>query len=156
MRGEGYGGSITIFLWLFFVSQYRKNSKGTLRCFGKILVSKNFMDKRGGGEGVSQISVKNLLFHTTSKLCRWTLLCFKKIQVRKNLRKMRGGVCHNFPSLFFVSVPNNFVERPFCVWESFGYRKSYAYKEGGITILRQKKICLTLPKIFVGWDLCFW
>ena len=31
---------------------------------------------------------------------------------------------HTFPSkLFCLTVPNNFVEEPFCVSESFGYRK---------------------------------
>ena len=37
---------------VFFVSHYRKTSLENLSCSAKFLVSKNFMDKRGGMEGV--------------------------------------------------------------------------------------------------------
>ena len=42
---------VTIFCQEFFASQYQKPRQGALLYFKKILVSKNFMDKRGGGEG---------------------------------------------------------------------------------------------------------
>ena len=45
----GEGGSITIFRRKFFVSVPKKFRRGTLLCFRKLLVSKNFMDKRGRG-----------------------------------------------------------------------------------------------------------
>ena len=56
-------GYVTIFCQEFFASQYRKPRKGALLCFKKILVSKNFMDKRGGGEGgVIKIFFQKLLY----------------------------------------------------------------------------------------------
>ena len=55
-----------------------KNFVGeTLLCFKKFLVSKIFMDKRGGGrrKGLSQFSVENILSHSDEKFCRGTFLC---------------------------------------------------------------------------------
>ena len=49
-----------------------KLRRGTLLCFTKFLVSKKFVDKRGGRrrEGVSRFSVKNFLFHSAEKIRR--------------------------------------------------------------------------------------
>ena len=54
---------------------------------------------------------------------------------------------HNFLSKFVcLTVPKNFAEEPFCVSESFWYRKLLGIKEGaGITIFRQNCFCLTVP-----------
>ena len=39
---------------------------------------------------------------------------------------------------FCLTVPKNFAEEPFCVWENFWYRKMLGIREGaGITIFRQ-------------------
>ena len=45
--------------------------RGTLLCFRKFRVSKNFMPKRG----ISRFSVENLLSRSTEKLRKGTLLC---------------------------------------------------------------------------------
>ena len=45
--------------------------RGTLRCFRKFRVSKNFMPKRG----ISRFSIEYLLSHSTENLRRRTLLC---------------------------------------------------------------------------------
>ena len=48
-----------------------KLRRRTLLCFRKFRVSKNFMDKKGGGgEGVSRFSVKNFLSQSAEKFRR--------------------------------------------------------------------------------------
>ena len=39
-------------------------------CFGKFPVANKFMDKRGGGGGVSKFSVENFLSHSAEKFRR--------------------------------------------------------------------------------------
>ena len=39
-------------------------------CFRKLLVAKKFMDDKGGGGGVSKISVENFLSHSAEKFRR--------------------------------------------------------------------------------------
>ena len=57
---------------------------------------------------------------------------------------------HDFPSkLFFLTLPNHFVEDPFCVSEHFGYRKILCLRGGHHDFL-SKICCLTVPKNFVG------
>ena len=47
-----------------------KNYVRELLCFGKIQVSKSFIDKRGGGkEVVSRVYIENFLSQGTEKLC---------------------------------------------------------------------------------------
>ena len=79
---------------------------------------------KGGGRGGMAIFCQKFLSHSAEKVRRETLPYFRKILVSKNARDKRGGVYHVFPSkLFCLTVPNHFVEEPFCVSESFGYRK---------------------------------
>ena len=59
-------------------------------CFGKFLVSKNFMDKTGDGGGSITI-FRRKVSHSTEKLSRGTLLCFRKFQGSKNFMDKRGG-----------------------------------------------------------------
>ena len=47
--------------------------KGILVFLIKFLVSKSFMDEKGGG--VSRFSVKNFWSHSAEKFCEGTLLC---------------------------------------------------------------------------------
>ena len=55
-----------------FVSQYRRTLKGnpSILCFGKILVVKKFMDKKGG---VSRFSVEGFLSHSAENFLIATL-----------------------------------------------------------------------------------
>ena len=66
-----------------------------------------------------------------------------------------GKGFHNFPSKSFcLTVPNHFVEEPFYVSESFGYRKVLCRKvfclRGECHNFLSKICCLTVPKNFVG------
>ena len=85
------------------------------------------------------------------------MLCFRKYPVAKKFMDKRegGGVgreYHDFPlENFCLTVPQNFVEEPFCVSESLWYRKMLRMREGaGITFFRQSFFCLTVPKNSVG------
>ena len=77
-----------------------KLRRGTLLCFRKFRVSKNFMPKRG----ISRFSIKNMLSHSTEKLRRGTLLCFKFSGIEKFYGKEGGEggsitiFCQNFLS----------------------------------------------------------
>ena len=56
-----------------FCLKVPKNFVSCAFCFTKFLVSKKFMDRRGGG--VSRVSVENLLSHSAEKFGGGTLLC---------------------------------------------------------------------------------
>ena len=107
----------------------KKLRRGNLLCFAKFLVSKNFMDKRGGGGGGREYHdfMSKFLSHSTESVRRGTLLCLRKFHVSKNFmfkkrisrfsiekllshstEKFRRGTLLCFRS--FVSVPNHFVE----------------------------------------------
>ena len=91
---------VTIFCWIFFVSQCRNFSLRTRLCFREFLVAKTFMPMRGR----SRFSMENLFSHSTEKLRRWTLLCFTKFLVSKKfMYKRGGGVSRFFVKSFFVS-----------------------------------------------------
>ena len=88
-----------------------KLRRWTLWCFKKLLVSKNFMDRR---RGVPRFSVENFLSHSTEKFIRGTLWCFKKFQASKNFMDKRQN--YDFLStLFCPTVPKNLVGEHFCV-----------------------------------------
>ena len=133
--------------------------RGTLLCPRKMLIAKNFMDKRG--EGVSRISLK--LFSQCQKILQWiplvchyirvwkkillervrsgfsveialsdsaeifrrgTLLCRRKFRISKKILDKSGVGNHDTPSkLFCLTVPNFFIDEPFCVSEQFVLRK---------------------------------
>ena len=100
-----------------------KIRRGTLLCFRKFRVSKNIRDKRGEEY---QDFPSIFLSHSSEKFRRGTLLSFRKFRVSKNIRDVRGGGVSRFSvKNFFVSQYRNisFLEEPFYVSESFGYRK---------------------------------
>ena len=71
------------------------------------------------------------LSHSAEKFRGGTFLFFRKFLVSKNVRDKRGGGYHDFPSkLFCLTVPNHFVEEPFCVSKNFGYQKNCMPKRG--------------------------
>ena len=99
-----------------------KLRRGTLLSFTKFLVSKKFMDKRGGG--VSRFSVKNFLSHSAEKFRRGTLQCVTDFGYRKVL--CFRGLCQDFPSkVFCLTVPKNFVGELFSVSLISGTEKIY-------------------------------
>ena len=66
------GGSIMFFSRQFFFEQCRKKQQGnpSVLCFRRLLVSKFFMDKKGG---ISRVSVENFLSDSAEKLRSGTL-----------------------------------------------------------------------------------
>ena len=100
------------------------------------------MDKGGGGS--ITIFSQKFLSQSAEKFRRGTLLRFRKFLVSKSVRDNRGGGYHDFPSkLFCLTVPNHFVEEPFCVSENFWYRKILwlrGVEAGGVTIRNRKNI----------------
>ena len=67
-------GSIIVLSKIFCLTGPKNFVKGPFR-FTKLLVSKKFMDKSGGGgEEVSRFSGQNFLPHTAEKFRRGTLL----------------------------------------------------------------------------------
>ena len=81
-------------------------------------------------------------------------MCFRKFLVSKNVRDKRGGGYHDFPSkLFFLTVPEHFIDEPFCVSESLGNRKILCLR-GLCHDFLSKIFCLAVPKNFVGEPFC--
>ena len=152
-----------------------KLRRGTFLCFAIYLVSKTFMDKRGeryGWEyhvfvshflyltvpirGITLFFTENLLSHTMEKNRRGTFLCFKNFLVPENFRGKRGGGSHQFPSkLFCLPVPNQFVEKPLCVSESFGYRSFFMPIKGISRISNENLLSHSPEKLRRGTLLCF-
>ena len=64
-----------------------KFRRGTLPCFKKIRVSKNFMPMRG----ISRFSIENLLSHSTESFRRGTFQSFTKFLVSKKFMDERAG-----------------------------------------------------------------
>ena len=63
-----------------------------------------------------------------------------------------SGISRIYMEIFCLTVRKNFVEEPFCVSQSFWYRKKLWIRgedRGSITIFRQK-FFVTVPRIFVG------
>ena len=76
----------------FLSHSTNKFRNGTHLFFTKILVSRNFMNKRGGG-WCHNLSSKLFFFHSTESFRRRNLLCFRKFRVSKSLMDKRGGGC---------------------------------------------------------------
>ena len=77
-----------------------------------MLLAKKFMEKKEEGE-VSKFSVEKFLSQIAETFCRGTLYSFISFGYRKCF--CFRGLCHDFPWNFFcLTVPNHFVEEPFC------------------------------------------
>ena len=141
-KGGGEGGSITIFFENFLSYSTEKLRRGNL-CFRKVLVSQNFMDKRGVGREYHDFSSKNLLSHSTKKLLRETLCVSGNFCYRKTLW-IRGGGGREGESItilrqkiFCLTVLKKFVGELFPVSLIWGIEKCYAC-EGYVTIFCRK------------------
>ena len=111
---------------------------------GETCVSENFWYRKmlriREREGPSRLSIETLLSHSTEKLRRGNL-CFRKLLVSHILWMRRGArEYHDFQmEIFCLTEPKNFAEEPFCVAETFWYRKmSRRVREGGITTFPRK------------------
>ena len=84
--------------------------KGILLFLRKLLVSKSFMDEKGGVTFLR----RKILASQCQKNSWASLQCFTKIEVSKIFMHNRGY--HNFLSKFFcLTVPKNFAYEPFSV-----------------------------------------
>ena len=113
------GGGPSRFCQNFFVSQDRneKLCKRTLLFSGNFLVSKKFMDQRGG---VSIFSVEKFLSRSAENIRRGTLRCITKIRVAKNFMHQKGrGYQVSSSETFCHTVPKNIQGTS----ESFVHRK---------------------------------
>ena len=136
---------------IFFVSQCRKISWGTLQCFGKFRVSKNFRHKRGGG-GVFRSSVKKFSSHSTETFREGTLLCFRKLLVSKNFMNKRGegeGVSRFSDGNFLSHSTGNLRRKNLSVSENFWYQKILCIRRG-YHHFPSTFFCFTVPKNFAG------
>ena len=113
-REEG----ITTFRRKLFVSQCRKTLWRTLHCIRKFGVSKNFMHLKGG------ITIfRREFFVSHYRKNSWEALqCVRKNGVSKILCII-GGYHDSSSKILYPTVPKNFVKKPFCVSENFGYGK---------------------------------
>ena len=116
---------------------------------GPFYVSKFFWHQkilRIKKQGTSQLSVEKLMSHSIKKHRRGNLLCFgKKLISSSFMDKWGEKRLSRFQSnVFSFSLPKKFVEKPYCVLETFWYRKMLVIRQwAGITIFR--RICFVSP-----------
>ena len=109
----------------------------------KFLVSKSFMDEKGG---ITFFRLK-ILVSQCRKISWASLQCFRKFEVSKNFMHNRGY--HNFPSkIFCLTVPKNFVGMPSMSEKIWGI-ENFMHNRGNHKF-PSKIFCLTVPKNFVG------
>ena len=101
-------------LEIFLSHSTEKTRGGTLQCFRKFRVSKNFMHKKG----ISLFSVETLS-HSANKIRGGTLQSFRKFRVSKNFMHMKG-ISQFFVEIFCLTVPKNSWGNPS---RKFWYRK---------------------------------
>ena len=132
-----------------------KNGRRTLLCFERILVSKIFMQRRGGGEGSFTVLSKFFLSHRTEKTSPGNHSVFQKISGREKYfmdkRGKRGGGYHDFPSKFLSYCTEIFHWRTLWCFRKILLSKIFMQRRGGITVLSHR----TKTKSFVKEPFCF-
>ena len=104
--------------------------------------------------GSITIFCQKFMSRSTESFRKGALLCFKKFRVSKIVRDKRGGGFHDFPSkLFCLTVPNHFVEEPFCVSKGFGYRKLLGIREEWVSRLSVKIVLSHSTESVRRWTL---
>ena len=111
MLGIREGAGITIFCQNCFVSQYQKTRRGTIACFTKFLVSKKFMDMRGGGG--EQDFLWKIFYLTVPK--KFVGEPFR-VSLISGIEKFytQESYVTIFVESFCLAVPKNFAGEPFC------------------------------------------
>ena len=98
------------------------------------------------------------LLQTVKNKTTVLILVFKEFlqtSIRPLISVLYAKRYHDFPlKIFFLTVPKNFVEEPFCVSEKFWYGKKIMDEMGGVTRFSGEKNCLTVPKKFVEEPFC--
>ena len=120
-----------------------KFCRGTRLCFRKFRVSKNCRHKKG----ISQISIENLLSHSTEDFSEG-ILCFWKTSGSEKFYGLKGGY-HVFPSKFFgPTVPNNFVSIPSLFHKNLGIENFYESEREGVSRFSVEKFFVKEYRIF--------
>ena len=135
----------------FYLTGPKKLRQGTILCFRKFLLGKNFMDKRGG----ITIFRRKFLSHCT-KIFHWrTLWRFRKILLSKIFMHRRGGI--TVLSKFFVSQDRNekLCKGTLLFSRKFLVSKKKLWIRGAYHDFQPKFLCLTLSKNFVKKSYCF-
>ena len=115
----------------FCLTRAKKLRLGTILRFRKFLLGKKYLWMRGGGM-VSRFSVEKLLSHSTERtsFVKETFCFPESFGYRKNL--CARGKYHDFRlKNCCLTVPTNFVGKPFCVSQNFWCRKLFWIRGGG-------------------------
>ena len=131
-----------------FMSQTaEKICRGTLRCFRKLRVSKNFVHKRG----ISRFSVESFLFESTKKVRRGTVLRFRKIGVSKSFRhKGEGNI-----TVFRRNSAIKFRREILLCFRKFRVSKSYMDKKSISWFSIENFLSHSIENLRRGTLLCF-
>ena len=104
-------------VWKFLSDCTKKFHWTTIWCFWKLLLSKIFVHRKGGG-----ITILSIFFVPQDRneiFCKGTLLFSRNFLVSKKIYGWEGAY-HDFQSKFIcLSVPKIFVRECYCFWESF-------------------------------------
>ena len=95
--------------------------------------------------------------HSAEKIRRGTLLCLTKFLVPKTFIDKRGGregASQFSIKSFCPTVPENFVEEPFCVRYFLASKNFKDKKGGGYNDFSSKVFCLTVPNHSVVKTFC--
>ena len=129
-----YEGDITCFCRNYLSLSTGKVRGGTLLCFKKFPISIYFMHRRRK----SRFSVGNILSNSTKNLADGPSV-FQKNSGSVKIYA-RSGYNGFLLEIFFLTLAKKVVEEPFCIWESFWWRKNLWRWGEGITILRCKVV----------------
>ena len=152
---------------LFCVEKFLSHSTETFRretllCFRKLLVSKNFMDKKCDGRDC-HVFLRKFFCLTVLKVFVGELLRVSEIfESEKNFWVRRWVGYHLFSSkILRLTVLIIFVGENYNVSKSLGHRKSLGKRRGrGYYDSLWKNFCITGPKVFVEAPFCasenFW
>ena len=120
---------------LFCVEKFLSHSTETFRretllCFRKLLVSKNFMDKRGEGRDC-HVFVRKIFCLTVPQNFLEELFCASEVFGYPKILWIRRGVSRFFTEIFFVSQCWKFLWGNPNVFQKFSGIKKLFVSEGG-------------------------
>ena len=131
------------------VSQYRKISLGTPSVFQKKFWHRKVLCLRGGGEGVSRLSVEIVTSYSSQTFRRGSLLCFGKFPVSKNIMHKSGTSRFSVENLLFHSTKKLRRGTNLC-FRNFLLSKKFLDKRWECHDFSSQIFCFTEPENFVG------
>ena len=139
-----------------FLSHIAKNKRGgTIQCFRKFLVCKNFMSNEGGGMNFHNFTLE-VFFVSHCRKCSWgNPSVFPKIGVLKNFMHNMG--LHKLLTKFFrPTLPKNLMGNP-SVFQKFSGMEKRFWISGGRGLNRgfpSNVFGPTVPKNFAREPFC--